>query len=83
MGSSAIETRECRNGTGWTVREADDAGDEERGIFEINETEIRREFPFNGNHGNAYRSREDFTLSRGRYDRGGGRGEREGRGGTN
>jgi len=34
------------------------------GIFEINETEIRREFPFNGNHGNAYRSREDFTFSR-------------------
>lgn len=30
-------------------------GDEGK-IFEINETEIRREFPFNGNQGNVYRS---------------------------
>lgn len=46
---------------------APDCGRRERGIFEINETEIRREFPFNGNH---YRFREDLTLSRGRYDDG-------------
>lgn len=39
------------------------------GIFEINETEIRREFPFNGNRGNADRFRGRF-LHGGSRDRG-------------